>query len=71
MGWISRALTTIGVWSIGITTCWAAAPATIAGRVVDALGAGVPNAGVTLVRADRAQGQQVSERQADAKRHLH
>lgn len=67
MGWTSRALTMIGVWSIGITTCWAAAPATIAGRVVDALGAAVPNAGVTLVRADRAQGAQVSATQSDAR----
>jgi vitamin B12 transporter len=67
MGWTKNTLATIGVWSIGITSSWAAAPATIAGRVVDALGAAVPNAGVTLVRADKAQGEQVSERQADAR----
>jgi vitamin B12 transporter len=67
MGWISTALATIGVVSVGVTSGWADGGASIKGRVVDALGAVVPGAGVTLVRADRQNQAQVSERAVDAR----
>lgn len=63
MGWMTTTLAMIGVLSIGITQSWAAAGATIAGRVVDALGSAVPNATVSLVH----NGEQISERSADGR----
>jgi len=65
--WKTTALAIIGVLSIGIATARADGGATIAGRVVDPLGAAVPQAQVALVRADRQRAEQLGMRDVNAR----